>query len=115
MLHTETTSFGAAINPILQPVIAYALDTPLTRIVLSRIPGQEAIDAWSAPQKDKRHTAYAAANCAVAYELLGNLGAAYAAAGQALEILSTLHSADDRQQAVNMRYYQEQLSERMAR
>ena len=76
---------------------------------------QEAIDAWSALQKDKRHTAYAAANCAVAYELLGNLGAAYAAAGQALEILSTLHSADDRQQAVNMRYYQQQLSERMAR
>ena len=40
---------------------------------------EQAIEAWSQPQKDKKHSAYAAANCAVVYEILGDLAAAYAA------------------------------------
>ena len=74
---------------------------------------QQAIDAWSQPQKDNRLTAYAAANRAVAYEIIGDLGAAYAAAGTALETFDKLRSADARQQAVNIRYYQELLRARM--
>ena len=76
---------------------------------------QQAIDAWSQPQKDSKRTAYAAANSAVAYEIIGDLDAAYAAAGRALEAFSSLRSADARQQAVNIRYYQQQLQERMNR
>ena len=74
---------------------------------------QQAISVWSEPQRDARLTAYAMANCAVAYEILGDLGAAYAACGSALTALDGLHSANDRQQAVNIRYYQEQLRKRM--
>lgn len=76
---------------------------------------QQAVDAWSQPRKDKKQSAYAAANCAVAYELLGDLGAAYAAAGRALNAFESLRSADARQQAVNISYYQARLRERMAR
>ena len=74
---------------------------------------QQAIDAWSQPQRNARLTAYAMANCAVAYEILGDPGAAYAACGSALSALDNLRSADDRQQAVNIRYYQTQLRKRM--
>lgn len=76
---------------------------------------QQAIDVWSKPQKDKKRTAHAEANCAVAYEILGDLGAAYAAAGRALNAFESLRGADARQQAVNISYYQARLRERMAR
>ena len=76
---------------------------------------QQAVDAWSQPRKDKKQAAYAAANCAVAYELLGDLGSAYAAAGRALNAFESLRSADARQQAVNISYYQGHLRERMAK
>lgn len=76
---------------------------------------QQAIDAWSQPQRDKKTEAYAAANCAVTYELLGDLDAACAACDRALSALDALRSADARQQAVNIRYYQEHLRGRMAR
>ena len=65
--------------------------------------------------EDSKRTAYAAANSAVAYEIIGNLDAAYAAAERAMEAFSSLRSADARQQAVNIRYYQQQLQERMNR
>lgn len=74
---------------------------------------QQAADVWSQPQKDNKLTAYAAANCAVVYEILGNLGAAYASAGRAINAFESLRSADARQQAVNIRYYQTQLRKRM--
>ena len=76
---------------------------------------QQAIDAWSQPRKDKKQAAYAAANCAVAYELLGDIGSAYAVAGRAQNAFENLRSADARQQAVNISYYQERLRERMAK
>ena len=76
---------------------------------------QEAIDAWAEPQKDKKRQAYAAANCAVAYEILGDLAAACAANDRALTYLDALRSAEARQQAVNIRYYQEHLQARIAR
>lgn len=76
---------------------------------------QQAIDAWSVPQKDKKLSAYAAANCAVAYEILGDLAAACAANERAIAGLDELRSAEARQQAVNIRYYLEQLKARMRR
>lgn len=76
---------------------------------------QLAIDAWSQPQPNKKSEAYAAANCAVAHEILGDLAEAYAACGRALSALGGLRSADARQQAVNISYYQERLRERMAK
>ena len=76
---------------------------------------QQAIDAWSATQTDAKRTAYAAANRAVAYEIIGDLNAAYTAAEQAVEAFSQLRSPDARQQAVNIRYYQTQLRQRMAK
>lgn len=76
---------------------------------------QQAIDAWSQPQKDNKLSAYAAANCAVAYEILGDLTAACAANDRAIALLNTLRSADARQQAVNIRFYQDHLQSRLAR
>lgn len=76
---------------------------------------QQAADAWLQPQSDTKRSAYAAANRAVALEILGDLGGAYAAAGEALNAFESLRSADARQQAVNIRYYQGRLQARMAR
>lgn len=75
---------------------------------------QQAVEAWLVPQQSALLSAYAAANSAVAYEILGDLEAAYAAAGRALDTLDSLRSAEARQQAVNIRYYRQQLWERMA-
>lgn len=76
---------------------------------------QQAIEAWSQPQKDTKATAYAAANCAVAYDILGELDEAYAACSRAVDAFARLRSADARQQAVNISYYQERLRARMAK
>ncbi len=76
---------------------------------------QQAIDAWSQPQPDKKAEAYAAANCAVTYEILGELAQAYAACTNAIACFDALRSSDARQQAVNIRYYQEHLRQRMSR
>ncbi len=76
---------------------------------------QQAADAWSQPQPDKKAEAYAAANSAVAYEILGDLRAASAACDRALSALEGLRSADARQQAVNIRYYQSALNSRVLR
>lgn len=76
---------------------------------------QQAVDAWSQPQSGAKAEAYAAANCAVTYEILGDLAAAYAACGRALNAFGELRSADARQQAVNISYYQERLRAMMAR
>lgn len=73
---------------------------------------EQALDAWSQPQKSNKLSAYAAANCAVVYEILGDLAAAYAANERALAYFDAMHSADARQQAVNIRYYQQLLRER---
>ena len=60
-------------------------------------------------------SAYAAANCAVVYEILGDLAAAYEANERALTYFDAMHSADARQQAVNIRYYQARLRDRSAK
>jgi len=74
---------------------------------------QQAIEAWSQPQPDKKAAAYAAANCAVTYEILGELAAAYTACTNAIACFDALRSSDARQQAVNIRYYQEHLRMQM--
>ena len=76
---------------------------------------QQAIDAWSQQQPDKKSEAYAAANCAVTYEILGELAQAYMACTNAIACFDALRSSDARQQAVNIRYYQEHLRQRMTK
>ena len=76
---------------------------------------EDALDAWSQPQKNNKLSAYAAANCAVVYEILGDLAAAYEANERALTFFDAMHSADARQQAVNIRYYQARLRDRSAK
>lgn len=76
---------------------------------------QQAIEAWSAPQADIKRAAYAAANRAVACEIIGDISDAYTATEQAIAALSQLRSPDARQQAVNIRYYQTLLQQRMAK
>ena len=76
---------------------------------------EDALEAWSQPQKNNKLSAYAAANCAVVYEILGDLAAAYEANERALTYFDAMHSADARQQAVNIRYYQARLRDRSAK
>ncbi len=75
---------------------------------------QEAIHAWTAPKDKKRLDAYAAANCALASEIIGDLPVACSYAERAIALFDALRGADDRQQAANMRYYLELLQARMA-
>lgn len=75
---------------------------------------EEAIRAWMAHQGKKKQEAYAAANCAVTYEIIGDLPVACSYAGRAIALFDDLRGADDRQQAANMRYYLELLQARMA-
>lgn len=70
---------------------------------------QQAIDAWAQPISDNKKAAYAAANSAVAYELLGDINAAAAAAEKAINLFSSIRSAEARQQSANLRYYLDHL------
>ena len=75
---------------------------------------EEAIRAWQVPQSKKKQQAYAAANCAVTYEIIGDLPVACSYAERAIALLDALRGADDQQQAANMRYYLALLQARMA-
>lgn len=71
----------------------------------------EAIAAWEKAyeDKDKKTSAYAAADIAVAFEILGNLDAALLWAEHSMNRFFQLKSADALQQKVNMTYYMQQL------
>lgn len=75
---------------------------------------EDAIRAWQATQGKKKLEAYATSNCAVCYEIIGDLPAACSYAERAIVLFDALRGADDRQQAANMRYYLELLQARMA-
>ena len=64
--------------------------------------------------KDKKAAAVAAANIAIAYELLGDYSSACAYANEACRLFGALKNAWGRQQQVNIRYYREQLQAKMA-
>ena len=65
--------------------------------------------------KDKKAAAVAAANIAIAYELLGDYDSACASANEACRLFGALKSAWARQQQVNIRYYLEQLRAKKAK
>lgn len=78
---------------------------------------QEAINSWTTALdgKNKKAAAVAAANIAIAYEMLGDEVSAYAYAEKACRFFGAWKSAYGRQQQANIRYYQAQLQEKMAR
>ena len=65
--------------------------------------------------KDKKAAAVAAANIAIAYELLGDYSSACDYANEACRLFGALKTAWARQQQVNIRYYLEQLQAKKAR
>ena len=65
-------------------------------------------------KEDKKATAVASANIAIAYELLGDYALACDYASEAFRLFGALKTAWARQQQVNIRYYQEQLQAKMA-
>ena len=66
-------------------------------------------------KEDKKAAAVAAANMAIAYELLGDYDSACASANEACRLFGALKSAWARQQQVNIRYYLEQLRAKKAK
>ena len=78
---------------------------------------QEAINCWvvALDGKDKKAAAFAAANIAISYEMLGDENSACAYAERACRLFGALKTAYGRQQQANIRYYQAQLQSKMAR
>ena len=82
----------------------------------------QAIQAWrpivetgdGGNNKQKKQAAHAAANMAVAYEIIGDLSSAVFYAQKSEIFFGDLSSSYARQQQANMRYYQERLQDRMA-
>ena len=66
-------------------------------------------------KEDKKAAAVAAANIAIAYELLGDYALACDYANEAYRLFGALKSAWARQQQVNIRYYLEQLRAKQAK
>ena len=78
---------------------------------------QEAIQLWlpCLDGKDKKAAACAAANIAIAYEMLGDYALACDYAQRASRLFGAWKTAYGRQQQVNIRYYLAQLQTRQAR
>ena len=76
-----------------------------------------AINQWITivDAKDKKSAACAAANIAIAYEMLGDYVSAYDYAQRASRLFGAWKTAYGRQQQVNIRYYLAQLQARQAR
>ena len=66
-------------------------------------------------KNNKKAAACAAANIAIAYEMLGDYSSACAYANEACRLFGTWKTAYGRQQQVNIRYYLEQLQAKQAR
>lgn len=77
----------------------------------------EAISLWQPclVAKDKKTAACAAANMAIAYEMLGDYASASDHARSSIRLFGALRTAYARQQQVNIRYYLEHLQERQAK
>ena len=78
---------------------------------------QDAIRQWLLPfdGKDKKAAACAAANIAIAYEMLGDYASACDYAQRAIRLFGAWKTAYGRQQQANIRYYLAQLQARQAR
>ena len=78
---------------------------------------QDAIRQWFLPfdGKDKKAAACAAANIAIAYEMLGDYASACDYAQRAIRLFGAWKTAYGRQQQANIRYYLAQLQARQAK
>ena len=131
------TKLGQSLVPSWEPVRRYLYDDDHAYVqqgleAFRRQRWEEAIQYWqsvanteggkssnssnrSKRGKDKKAAAVAAANMAIAYELLGDYDSACASANEACRLFGALKSAWARQQQVNIRYYLEQLRAKKAK
>ena len=111
---------GSSFAPSWQTTRRYIYDLPDLQAGLDAFRLQRwnsAINQWLTivDSKDKKAAACAAANIAIAYEMLGDYASACDYAQRASRLFGAWKTAYGRQQQVNIRYYLAQLQARQAR
>ena len=111
---------GSSFTPSWQTTRRYIYDLPDLQAGLDAFRLQRwnsAINQWLTivDSKDKKAAACAAANIAIAYEMLGDYGSACDYAQRSSRLFDAWKTAYGRQQQVNIRYYLAQLQARQAR
>ena len=111
---------GSSFVPSWQTTRRYIYELPDLQLGLNAFRLQRwnsAINQWVTylDSKDKKAAACAAANIAIAYEMLGDYASACDYAQRASRLFGAWKTAYGRQQQVNIRYYLEQLQARQAR
>ena len=111
---------GSSFSPSWQTTRRYIYDLPNLQAGLDAFRLQRwnsAINQWltMVDSKDKKAAACAAANIAIAYEMLGDYASACDYAQRASRLFGAWKTAYGRQQQVNIRYYLAQLQARQVR
>ena len=111
---------GSSFSPSWQTTRRYIYDLPNLQAGLDAFRLQRwnsAINQWltMVDSKDKKAAACAAANIAIAYEMLGDYASACDYAQRAIRLFGAWKTAYARQQQVNIRYYLAQLQARQVR
>ena len=111
---------GSSFSPSWQTTRRYIYDLPNLQAGLDAFRLQRwnsAINQWLTivDSKDKKAAACAAANIAIAYEMLGDYASACDYAQRASRLFGAWKTAYGRQQQVNIRYYLAQLQARQVR
>ena len=111
---------GSSFSPSWQTTRRYIYDLPNLQAGLDAFRLQRwnsAINQWltMVDSKDKKAAACAAANIAIAYEMLGDYASACDYAQRAIRLFGAWKTAYGRQQQVNIRYYLAQLQARQVR
>ena len=111
---------GSSFAPSWQTTRRYIYELPDLQAGLGSFRLQRwnsAINQWFTilDSKDKKAAACAAANIAIAYEMLGDYASACDYAQRAIRLFGAWKTAYGRQQQVNIRYYLAQLQARQAR
>ena len=111
---------GSSFSPSWQTTRRYIYDLPNLQAGLDAFRLQRwnsAINQWltMVDSKDKKAAACAAANIAIAYEMLGDYASACDYAQRANRLFGAWKTAYGRQQQVNIRYYLAQLQARQVR
>lgn len=115
------TDVAVSLTPQWSPATHYLYDNPDAGIqrgmrAFQRKLWQDAIAAWqqALDSGDKKVSAVAAADMAVAAEMTGDYTAALDYANRAIRLFGEWKNADGRQEQVNMRHYVEHLLQRQA-
>ena len=111
---------GSSFSPSWQTTRRYIYDLPNLQAGLDAFRLQRwnsAINQWitMVDSKDKKAAACAAANIAIAYEMLGDYASACDYAQRAIRLFGAWKTAYGRQQQANIRYYLAQLQARQVR